>query len=38
MGETDQDVKLGMLNTIKNFILMHLLVGGYYLVICSKLE
>ena len=38
MGETDQDVKLGIPNTLKNFIILHLLVGGYYFITCSKVE
>ncbi|MEC8414554.1 MAG: hypothetical protein VXY97_02755 [Pseudomonadota bacterium] len=36
MGETDQDVKFGMPNAIKKFIIFHLLVGRYEFISCSK--
>tara|TARA_B100002019_G_C20893512_1_gene414616 strand:+ start:20 stop:163 length:144 start_codon:yes stop_codon:yes gene_type:complete len=38
MGETDQDVKFGMLNAIKKFIILLLLVGRYEFISCSKLD
>ena len=38
MGETDQDVKFGMPNAIKKFIILHPLVGRYEFISCSKLD